>query len=284
MRGRDAARVGVVVAALMAPGSPSPASAQEDFRAADVDRPIHVEDANPLKFREWEVELGTRGSMREHMSALIGVFELKAGLFRNAQVGFEMEAGLEGEGPGDGAGDGDRGTATGIEAFEAHVLYQLARETPALPAFAVRLDVGTPGVGDIGHDDFSAAVKGVATRSFGRLRIHGNGGYGVMSDADGDDFWKLGLGFDYPIGLFSKAILGDVYAEVPVSSGRSRVWVELGTRWQVSNWTVFDLGLATRLDQWDAGNANVEVIVGVSRVFGWSGLTRVPPYPHPSIR
>ena len=31
--------------------------------------------------------------------------------------------------------------------------------------------------------------------------------------------------------------------------------VEVGTRVQVSNWSVLDLGLSARLDKWEAGNA-----------------------------
>ena len=59
-------------------------------------------------------------------------------------------------------------------------------------------------------------------------------------------------------------------------------WVEVGTRVQVSNWSVLDLGLSTRLDKWEAGNANLEIVIGFSRAFGIQG--NVDPYPNPSIR
>ncbi len=278
-RGCDARRlgraIGVWAAAAAFGVSPVPLVAQEDFRAADLDRPILVEDAQVIKFREWEMEFGGRGRLSEGGSGLTSIFEVKTGLFRNGQVGFEVEAGLE-DGPGADA-------QAGLESFHVHVLYNLRRETWSWPAVAVRVDGGTPGAGDLGREDWSAGVKGIVTRSFDRLRLHGNGGYVFASDADGGDYWRLGVAFDYPIGLFSKAILGDVYVEIPADAGRSRVWVEIGTRWQTSNRGVLDFGIATRLDEWDAGNANVELIVGFARVFGLPGLLSVPPYPDPRL-
>lgn len=254
---------------------PSAGRAQEDFRAADLDRPIRVEDAKPIEFRAWELELGSRGSLEEGTSGLQAVFELKAGLIRSAQLGLEIESALRSFGSG-------AGTDAGVEAVSVHLLYGVLRETPSLPALAVRLEGSTPGTGAIGHEDAQLGIKGIATRSLGRLRLHANGGYTVASDADGADYWRVGLGTDYPIGLFSRAVLADVYAEIPTSQGRSRVWVDVGTRLQMTNRSVLDVGVSTRLDQWDDGNANVELAIGFSRVFGLFG--GAPPYPDPSIR
>ena len=272
------ARRGVSAAIALGLGSaapPAPVAAQEDFRAAELDRPTRVEDAYPIKFREWEFQSGLRGSLGEGDRGLLGLLEFKTGLFRNGQMGVELEGGVE--------RSSAHGTGGGIEAASAHLLYGLARETVSLPAVAVRLDASTPGAGAIGHDDWQFGVMGVATRSLGRLRLHGNGGYRIAGEADGGDYWRFGLGADYPLGLFSRAILADLYVEAPVSAGRARVWAEIGTRLQVSNWSVLDLGLATRLDEWDEGNANVEIVVGLSRSFGIPGLTSVPLYPNPTI-
>ena len=266
---------GAIVLGLGAAALPAPIAAQEDFRAAELDRPTRVEDAYPIKFREWEFQSGLRGSLGEGDRGLVGVLEFKGGLFRNGQMGIEIEGGVERP-----SGDG---TGGGIESASVHVLYGLARETVSLPGVAVRLDASTPGAGAIGHDDWQLGVTGIATRSLGRLRMHGNGGYRIAGEPDGGDYWRFGLGADYPLGLFSRAILADLYVEAPVSGGRARVWAEIGTRLQVSNWSVLDLGLATRLDEWDEGNANIEIVVGVSRAFGIAGLMRVPPYGDPTI-
>jgi hypothetical protein len=272
MRLRPYACVALLGVVLALPRS---ARAQEDFRSADAGRPIRVEDATPIKFREWEVELGSRGGFEEGARGLEGILELKAGLIRNAQIGIEVEGAWE-SGP-DGAD-----AATGLEAFSAHLLYALRRETPAMPALAVRLDASSPGAGDVRNRDAQFGLEGIGTRSFGRFRIHGNGGYTFASVADGGDFWRLGVGGDYPLGLFSTAVLADVYLEVPADAGSTRSWIDVGTRLQLTNRTVLDLGLSTRVDQWNDGHANVEVVLGFSRVFG---IPRGgPAYPDPAIR
>lgn len=254
---------------------PSPASAQEDFRQSEPDRPVRVEDAHPMKFREWEVEAGLRTTLAEGGSAGTAKGELKTGLLRNAQVGLEVEATVDGEGPG---------SRSGIETIGLHLLYGVVRETWRWPAIAARVDVRAPGFGSAGRERTGAVWKGMLTRSFGRVRLHGNAGYGVAGQADGADYWLGGIGFDFPIGLFSRAVLGDVLVEAPVREGRARVWLEVGTRWQVTNRRVLDLGVATRLDEWERGRANVELVVGMSRIFGVRGLTHTPEYPDPPLR
>ncbi len=164
-----------------------------------------------------------------------------------------------------------------------HLLYGILRETTGLPALGIRFDVHTPGVGSARHEDWQFGAKGLVTRGFGRTRAHVNAGYMVASVADGGDYWRFGLGVDRPIGLFSRNLLADVYAEVPVDEGRTRVWAELGTRIQTGNLAVLDIGLGTRLDEWERGAANVEITIGVSRMFGVPGGVRVGPYPDPTI-
>ena len=255
--------------------TPLAADAQEDFRSADPDRPIRIEDANPIKFREWEFEVGSRGTLAEGPAdGLHGMLELKAGLFRNSQVGIALETAVRQSTLG-------TGTDAGLEAAEIHFLLGVMRETTSLPALAVKFGASAPGIGSVRNEDAQAGITGILTRSLGRVRVHGNTGYTVASRVDGGDFWMLGLGSDYPIGLFSRAVLADIYAEIPVMGG-ARVWFDAGTRFQISNWSVLDLGLATRLDQWNDGVANVEVVIGVSRVFGIGG--RAPDYVRPTIR
>lgn len=260
---------------IAALGVATGAAAQEDFRAADLDRPIMVEDANPIEFRAWEFEFGTRGGLAEGSQHLEGALELKAGLLRNAQIGVEVEPVLQRFGSG-------AGTETGLESASVHLLYGVRRETVSGPALAVRVDAASPGTGVLGNADLQGGLKGIASRSFGRLRLHGNGGYMIASESDGGDYWRGGLGGDYPWGLFSRALLADVYAEIPTSGARARVWTEVGMRIQISNVSVLDIGLATRVDEWEAGEPNVEIVLGFARVFGVGGT--VPDYPNPSIR
>lgn len=268
----------MAVALVWAALSAVPASAQKDFRSADLDRPVRVEDAGVIEMREWELELGSRAAFAEGpVRELEALFELKTGILPNTQLGVELEGVLESVGGVVG------GTGTGIEGAGLHLLYGVARETPSLPALAVRLDVVSPGLGTLGNERAQLGIKGMATRSLGRARIHANGGYVVAGDVDGGDYWRLGLGTDYPIGLFSRAILADVYAELPKAVGAdSRIWLDLGARFQVTNLSVIDVGIATRVDQWQDDRANLEMTLGFSRVFGFE--PDVPPYPDPSIR
>ena len=257
--------------------SPRHATAQEDFRSLDPDRPLHVTDAYPKKFMEWEFQMGLRGAWTEGgRRALEGTLELETGLFRNFEIGVGLEVATE-----DAAGV----ARTGIEAVELEALYNFNHEGWAWPAIAVQVGAEIPVGGDLSRDDWAWGADLILTRSFAsRLRLHANSGYVVASPTDNDDYWRGGLAFDIPMGLGSRILLGDLYAEIPVDSGRTRVWAELGTRIQVSNVSVIDLGLATRLDEWDAGAGNVRLIIGLSRVFGIGAWVNVPKYPNPRIR
>ncbi len=261
--------------AVLSLGMMTPLQAQEDFRAADADRPIKVEDAYPLKLYEWEWEVGGRSEVANGGDYVFSeLFELKVGIARNWQLGLELH------------GSQERMAAlwqNGLEEFGTHVFYNLNQEGRRTPALALRADIFTPGIGDVGREDFGARWRVILTRSYSRLRVHVNGSYDWATDADGGDLWSAGLGFDYPIGLFSKAVLGDVYAEVPVDGGDARVWAEFGTRFQLTNSSVLDFGLTSRLDQWEDGSPNIGIVIGLSRVFGIAGLVKIPPYPNPRI-
>ena len=253
---------------------PATAAAQEDFRSADLDRPIRVEDAFPVKFREWEIEFGGRAEFGEADDTQEALVELKTGLFLNTQVGLEL-VGRRAKVLGD--------NEVGVEHAGAHLLYNFNRETWSWPAFSARIDVESPGSNDVGLEEWSFTGKAIATRSFDRLRLHSNVGYTAADRVDGDDYWRVGLAFDYPLGLFSRSMMGDVYAEFPVDEGDTRVWTEFGMRWQLTNQGVLDFGLGTRLDEWADGEGNVQVVLGYSWVFGVPVLTATPRYPNPRI-
>ena len=253
------------------------AIAQEDFRSLDAGRPLKVTDAFPKKYLEWEFQFGLQGGWTEGgRRSLGGLLGLETGLFRN----FEIGAGLHLATEDDGAS-----TINGLESLEVEALYNFKHEGWAWPAVAIQAGVEAPTGSDLSRKDWAWGVDLLLTRSFAsRLRIHVNGGYFVASAVDGDDYWRGGVAFDIPVGFSSRLIMGDVYTEVPVGTSPTRIWAELGTRVQVSNLTVIDIGLATQLDEWDRGAANIRLVVGFSRVFGIGGLVRVPEYPNPRIR
>lgn len=266
----------VVAAATAAIGSmATDGAAQEDFRHVDEGRPTRVEDAYPLKFLELEWQLGALGAIAEgDRKQAEGVFELKLGAAPNLQVGIESHAGWERSVGGD---------ATGIESFGAHVLYNVNQEGRRSPAVALRSDLYLPGTGDLGRMAAGGRVKGMATRSLGVSRVHLNVARAWADDRDGGAAWSAGLAWDHALGLSGRALVADVFIEAP-DGGDTSIWVDGGIRMQVSKQSVLDVGLATRIDQWVDGEANVGLVVGVSRAFGLSGLTRVPPYPEPALR
>ena len=253
------------------------ANAQEDFRSLDAGRPLKVTDAYPKKYLEWEFQLGLQGGWTEGDSrSLGGLLVLETGLFRNFEIGAGLQVATEDDGTS---------TTSGLESLQVQALYNFKHEGWTWPAVAIQAGAEAPTGSDLSREDWAWGVDLLLTRSFAnRLRIHVNGGYAVASEVDGDDYWRGGIAFDVPMGFSSRLIMGDVYAEVPVDTGPTRAWAELGTRVQVTNLTVIDMGLATRLDEWDRGAANVMLVVGFSRVFGIGGLVRVPEYPDPSIR
>ena len=253
------------------------ARVQEDFRSLDSGRPLKVTDAYPKKYLEGEFQFGLRGGWTEGgQKSLGGLLDLDAGLFRNFEIGAGLEVATEDDGTS---------TVTGLRALEIEALYNFRHEGWTWPAVAVKTGVQAPTGSDRSREDWAWGADLLLTQSFSnRLRIHANGGYVIASLMDGDDYWRGGVAFDIPMGFSSRLIMGDLYAEVPVDTGPTRAWAELGTRVQVTNLTVIDVGLATRLDEWDRGAANVRLVVGFSRVFGIGGLVGVPEYPNPRIR
>lgn len=253
----------------------SPAFAQGDFRALDRGRPVRTEDAYPIKYGEWEWEVGTEVTLAdegEYEAAL--ALELKVGIASNWEFGIDLHPVWVRE-----LGN----SQAGIEAFGAHLLFNLNQEGRSMPAFAARVDVTGPGAGDVAREDVAAHLTGIFTKSFARTSVHLNGGYGWASIADGGEFWTGGLALSRPLGLSSRALMGDVYAEFPAGGGEVRIWVEFGTRMQLTKVTVLDLGLSSRVDRWADGAPNIGLVVGLSRMFGIPGLVRVPPYPNPRI-
>ena len=253
------------------------AIAQEDFRSLDAGRPLKVTDAYPKKYLEWEFQFGLQGRWMEGgQRSYEGLLSLETGLFRNFEIGAGLQVATEPDAVS---------TTNGIESLEFEALYNFKHEGWTWPAVAIQVGAEAPTGSDISREDWGWGADLLLTRSFAsRLRVHVNGGYALASDVDGDDYWRGGVAFDIPMGFSSRLIMGDLYAEIPADTGPTRTWAELGTRVQVTNLTVIDVGLTTRLDEWSRGLANVRVVMGFSRVFGFGGLVRVPEYPNPRIR
>ena len=249
--------------------------AQDDFRHVDEGRPIRIGDAYPLKFMEWEWQIGTRAEFAEGGNyEAAGVIEFKLGIARNFELAIETHSALTRE-----AGV----SQSGIEEFVTHLLFNLNQEGVSMPAFGIRGDLITAGVGAVGRQDPAAAITGLITRTLGGWRAHVNAGHTWASASDGGDYWQGGVGFDRVLGLSSRVLLGDIYVELPADGGQGRVWLDFGSRLQMTKTLVLDAGISARLDEWVDGNSNIGITVGLSRNFGFGALIAVPPYPNPRI-
>jgi len=252
-----------------------PVLAQEDFRSLDAGRPLRITDAYPVRYLEWEVQFGVRGTLAEAGRGAAGSFELETGLFRNTEFGIGFEPAFSRV-----AGR----SSTGIESVSSHAMFNFSQESWSWPAFSIRLNVESPGGGSLGRQGWEYEATAIATRTFAsRTRIHANAGYAAAGLVDGGDYWAGGIAIDAPVGLFSRLLAGDVFIEVPVDRGRTRVLTEIGARLQLSNLSVLDIAIGGRLDEWADGRSNVQLVIGLSRVFGLAGLVRPPRYPNPRI-
>ncbi|NNF28611.1 MAG: hypothetical protein HKN73_15400, partial [Gemmatimonadetes bacterium] len=220
---------GLLQATLFAVVFPAGLQAQGEYRHLDDGRPTRVEDAYALKFLEWEWQVGAGGFAAGNESyEAEGVFELKVGIARGLQAGVE----------GHGAWARQVGDSqAGLESVNAHLLYNLNQEGRRSPALALRGDVTVPGGGELSRADPGGRLRLMATRSFGATRIHANAARGWASAADGRDHWEAGVGFDRPLGLRARAVVGDIYAEMP-DRGSPRWWADAWLRLQVSKQSV----------------------------------------------
>src|SRR5262249_31131984 len=95
-------------------------------------------------------------------------------------------------------------------------------------------------------------LKGIVTKSIGRLSFHFNGGYEFLTDStrtERDGRYELALGASYPIGApkFTLATLvADGFADQPANRGESTiVGTEAGLRYQLTPSIVWDVGIGT---------------------------------------
>ncbi|OGT94758.1 MAG: hypothetical protein A2083_00610 [Gemmatimonadetes bacterium GWC2_71_9] len=253
-------RAALAAAVLCTAASPRGAQAQIDYRNLDDDRPTHVEDAYPLE--RYAFELITpyrvvRGRAGQTVHAFIP--EIEYGVLRNAQIGVKLPvAGL------------DEGGATtwGLSGARLFALYNLNTESRILPALSVRSDLMLP-VGSHGGDATRGSVKVLATRSFGRSRLHLNAEYGFGDGAtalvEGTDRWWYGAAVDRTLFRRSTLVVAEVYALREADGTPVEVNASVGVRYQWTPTVVLDLGVARGLRS-DLG-PDFEFTFGLSRAF-----------------
>jgi hypothetical protein len=244
----------------------APLAAQIDYRNLDDDRPVRVEDAYPVERFAFEALLPyvverEAGGITTHSV----VPELSYGLFRNAQFGLKLPFALQ-DGPGN--------THTGLSGLRLFALYNFNTESRLLPALSLRVDGAFP-VGALAGGKTRVAFKAIATRSWGRNRIHLNGAYAVGADgagaaAEGLPRWWAGGAIDRTLFRQSTLVIGEVYVLKVERGAPAEVNASIGMRYQWTTTTVFDFGVTRRLK---AGvGPDIAVTVGLSHAFAIPGL------------
>lgn len=241
--------------------------AQIDYRNLDDDRPTLIEDAYPAERYAFEFLAPWRFS-RDRSGGTLYAFipEIEYGLFRNAHLGVKL--------PVAGVRDAAGGRDWGVSGLRLFALYNFNTESRVLPALSLRSDVTFP-VGSLAGEGTRVSVKAIATRSWGRSRLHLNGAYTFGRDrplaaVEAANKWWFGAAVDRTLYRSSVLIIGEVYALRSVSAEPTQVNASLGFRVQLTPYLVFDAGIARGLKK-EVG-PDLELTAGFTRAFAIAGL------------
>lgn len=251
----------VVVAGGLLTVSRAPLAAQIDYRNLDDDRPVVTEDAYPVERYAFEFLVpyafeAEQGGEQLHAF----VPELAYGIIRNGQLGIKLPIG-----GARSAGNTDWGLA-GVRVFG---LYNLNTESHTLPALSARADLLLP-VGALGGDATRVGLKAIATRSWGRTRLHANAAWTLgkerpLAAVEPGNRWSYSLAVDRTLFRQSALLIAEVVALRSVRGAPVEVNAALGARYQWTTTTVFDVGLRRRLRQ--VAGPDIAVTVGFSYAF-----------------
>jgi len=258
-----------VTAAVILHWQATPAWAQVDYRNLDDDRPTPTEDAYPIERYALEFIIpyhGEHDAGGETVHALTP--ELGFGILRNAQLGLKLPLAVQ---------DASNSTDAGLAGLRIFALYSLSTETQHWPGLALRANAGFP-VGALAGDGVQVGFKGIATRSWGRSRIHLNGSYGVgdftqPSTSENIPRWSAGLAADYTFFRQSLLVIADLDARQTAHPGPTTVILSAGIRHQWKPTLVLDLGLARRLS---SSGPDFALTIGVTHAFALAGLMPGP--------
>lgn len=213
-----------------------------DHDNLDPNRPIGLEDAYAIPKGEIGLEGGVRfNDRREGRTHVTFQPQIIYGAFANAQI--EMQGDLFTD-PQSLVGANKSGD------LHLGLLYNFNTETLNLPALAVRVEADFPtGVNSKGVD---TQLTGILTRSFGRLRVHLNGGYTILGSPQGQErpgTYRAVAAVSYPLGYpgwFRDTLIVSLYTRQSDRQGqRNHTGVEIGLRHQLTSRVVLDGGLGT---------------------------------------
>ena len=240
---------------------PEQLPAQIDYRNLDDGRPVVTEDAYPVERYAFELLAPYRFEAEAGGTELhLVVPEIAHGVARNTQVGVKLPV---------VARTDEIGTEWGLAGIRVFGLHNFNTESPTLPAVALRADVSFP-VGALAGDGIRVGFKAIATRSWGRTRIHLNGGRGFGSEdalSAGEPItrWSASLAVDRTFFRSSLLLVGEIAIAQPTAGARATLDGSVGARWQWTPTLVLDAGVSRRLRA-DSG-PDIGLTFGLSHAF-----------------
>lgn len=243
-----------------------PVAAQIDYRNLDDHRPVRTEDAYPIEryafefLAPYEYENGLGGEQHHAV-----VPELGYGVLANTQIGLKLPFAALQE---------PNSTDWGFAGPRVFALYNFNTEGRWLPALALRADVAVP-LGNLAGDNAQVTFKGIATRSWGRTRLHVNGSV-TLGDAagrplvDAEPKWAVSAAVDRTLLRQSLLFIGELSILEAASQAPTEVTAAGGFRYQLTPTLVLDAGISRRLSA-DAG-PDLGLTVGLSHAFSFAGL------------
>lgn len=245
------------LAALLLVLAATPASAQKDWYNLDRGHPFAVTDARALERKAIELQLSPLDVARGSGGAYSWTVEpsVSAGLLPRTEVELGVPFAWT-DGPDSGGG---------LAGIDLGLLHALNVETRTLPALALEAGVRLP-VGAAAPEGAFTTLGALATRSFGRHRLHlnGSGTFGPSARAlPGDHRWRAGFAVDHSMPLSATLIGAEVVIGGPFAEGAAAdLDLGIGGRRQLSPRLVADAGVRYRA-------AGEETGWGVRLGFGW---------------
>ena len=254
-------RTALAGAVLLAP----PVAAQIDYRNLDEDRPARIEDAYPIERFAFELLAPYRVERHERVWTHSVVPELSYGLAPGAHAGIKAALAVR-DAPGE-----SKFALAGLRVF---ALVNLHNESPALPALSLRVDATAP-VGGLAGEGGGLAVKALATRSFGLLRLHANASVALASPgqpaaAEPMPDWSLGLAVDRSLLRSSTVLIAELVLLREEAGAPLSLNALVGARRQLTPTLVLDAGIGRGLKD-DAG-PSFAFTLGLSHAFALKAL------------
>ncbi len=239
-----------------------------DHNNLDSGRPLRFDDADPIAFREQDLDLGLRLAVpRGRPLGFGGEAEYLYGFGLNSQLMVGLDPSLGGR-----AGSGRTGFDVGDLTLGA--LHQLHREHGGTPAFALRGDVALPtGRGSRGADLRLRGIWSKSVHQYDRLHLNVDLSAGT-NPRRGDRPLNPGviLGYSHPLGYprrFNRTAVAELGVQAGPRSGTGPILtVGIGLRQQVTVRSVFDLGIESDVGAFNgAPGDRLRLVAGYSTAF-----------------